>query len=131
MIGKGLEVTPMESFFLMILNNPTSLSGSEIVQNIKENLGINWTPSPGATYKILKSMEKKGYIEETTKVEEREDQRIRTYALTSRGKEILPIITKRILKIALFADSCCPNLREEKGESIRIIRIDKSKEDLK
>jgi DNA-binding PadR family transcriptional regulator len=129
MIGKGLEVTPMESFFLMILNSPTSLSGSEIVQNIKENLGINWTPSPGATYKILQSMEKKGYIEETTKTEEREDQRIRTYSLTSRGKEILPIITKRILKIALFADSCCPNLGDEMGESIRIIRIDKSKDD--
>ena len=76
MIGKGLEVTPMEAFFLMVLNNQTSLSGSEIVQSIRDNLGINWTPSPGATDKILQSMEKKKYIEETTQKEQRENQRI-------------------------------------------------------
>ncbi|MGC9781171.1 MAG: PadR family transcriptional regulator [Candidatus Heimdallarchaeota archaeon] len=124
MIGKGLNATPMEAFFLMVLNDPVSLSGSEIVQNIRDNLGLDWTPSPGATYKILQSMEKKGFIQETTKKEGREDQRIRTYNLTAKGKEILPIITSRILKIALFADSCCPNLSGEKSDSIRIIRID-------
>lgn len=127
MIGKGLDVTPMEAFFLMILNNRTSLSGAEIVQYIKENLGMNWTPSPGATYKILQSMEKKEYIKETTE-ESREDQRIRTYDLTKKGKEILPIITKRILKIALFADNCCAGIIDEKGSTIRVIRLDETKE---
>ncbi|MHA1127020.1 MAG: PadR family transcriptional regulator [Candidatus Heimdallarchaeota archaeon] len=126
MIGKGLEVTPMEAFFLMVLNNQTSISGSEIVQSIRDNLGLNWTPSPGATYKILQSMEKKEYIEETTQKEQREDQRIRTYNLTKKGKELLPIITSRILKIALFADSCCPNLSLEKGDMIKIIKVGES-----
>ena len=69
-------------------------------------------------------MEKKEYILETTKKEDREDQRIRTYTLTKKGKEILPKITSRILKIALFVDSCCPNLDLEKSDSIRIIKLD-------
>lgn len=108
MIGKDLNVTPMEAFFLMVLNTPESLSGSEIVTRIKENLGLNWAPSPGATYKILQSMEKKEFILETTKEEDREDQRVRTYKLSKKGKETIPIIASRIIKIALFVDECCP-----------------------
>ncbi len=127
MLGKDLDVTPMEVFFLMVLNIPESLSGSEIVQKIKENLGINWTPSAGATYKILQSIESKGFIQETTKEEERKDQRIRTYTLTEKGKEILPTISSRILKIAFFADSCCSNIDIEKRD-IRIIKINREKE---
>ncbi|MBN1328930.1 MAG: hypothetical protein JXA54_05605 [Candidatus Heimdallarchaeota archaeon] len=45
MIGKDIDVTPMEAFFLMVLNGQKSLSGSEIVQKIRENLGLNWVPS--------------------------------------------------------------------------------------
>ncbi|NHJ49645.1 MAG: hypothetical protein FK733_17780 [Asgard group archaeon] len=59
MLGKDLDVTPMEVFFIMVLSRPESLSGSEIVEKIKDNLGLDWTPSPGATYKILQSIEKK------------------------------------------------------------------------
>ncbi|HUT80064.1 MAG TPA: PadR family transcriptional regulator [Candidatus Bathyarchaeia archaeon] len=127
MIGKDIDVTPMEAFFLMVLNGKKSLSGSEIVQNIRENLGLNWTPSAGATYKILQSMEKKELIIETTQKEDREDQRMRTYAMAVKGKETLPIITKRILKIALFVDSCCPELISEEDNVIRIVRIGNGK----
>ncbi|MHA1112639.1 MAG: PadR family transcriptional regulator [Promethearchaeota archaeon] len=126
MIGKGLNVTPMEAFFLMVLNKPGSLSGSEIVHMIKEELGIDWTPSPGATYKVLQSMTNKGYITETTEKEERGDQRIRSYTLTEKGKNILPIITRRILKIALFADSCCADLSDNEDREIKIIRVGSS-----
>ncbi|NHJ04533.1 MAG: PadR family transcriptional regulator [Candidatus Heimdallarchaeota archaeon] len=122
MIGKDLDVTPMEAFFLMVLNTPESLSGSEIVLKIKENLGLNWTPSAGATYKILQSMEKKQFIQETTKEEDRNDQRLRTYNLSEKGKEILPIIASRIIKIALFVDSCCPQCSTEDGVIVKIVK---------
>ncbi|NHJ84979.1 MAG: hypothetical protein FK734_05925, partial [Asgard group archaeon] len=91
------------------------------------NLGLNWTPSAGATYKILQSMEKKELIFETTQKEDREDQRIRTYMLTDKGNETLPIITKRILKIALFVDSCCPELLNDDNSVIRIVKVSNGK----
>ena len=128
MIGKDLDVTPMEAFFLMALNTTESLSGSEIVLKIKKDLGLNWTPSPGATYKILQSMEKKQFIQETTKKEDRNDQRLRTYTLDEKGKEILPIIAKRIIKVALFLDKCFPQENFEGEVTIKIIKREPSKE---
>jgi DNA-binding PadR family transcriptional regulator len=112
MFGKNLEITPMESLFIMVLNNTVSLSGSEIVEKITSDLGDEWTPSPGATYKIIQSLEKKGYIQETTQKTNPKDQRIRTYALTSKGKDILPKLTSRVRKIVIFTSSCCPECCE-------------------
>ncbi|MBN1328929.1 MAG: hypothetical protein JXA54_05600 [Candidatus Heimdallarchaeota archaeon] len=80
-------------------------------------------PLAGVTYKILQSMEKKELILETTQKKDREDQRMRNYMLVEKGEETLPIITKRILKIALFADSCCPELLNDDNNVIRIVRI--------
>ncbi|NHJ86950.1 MAG: hypothetical protein FK734_15920 [Asgard group archaeon] len=128
MIGKDLDVTPMEAFFLMVLKTKKSQSGSEIVEQIQKNLGTSWAPSPGATYKILQSLEKKDLIKETTQKENREDKRIRTYDLTQKGLETLPVITKRILKIALFADSCCADLCVDNSNDIKIIRVYNSKD---
>ncbi|MHA2298751.1 MAG: PadR family transcriptional regulator [Candidatus Hodarchaeales archaeon] len=112
MLGKKIEITPMESLFLMVLHKSVSLSGSEIVQKLKEDLGDEWSPSPGATYKIVQSLEKKGFIQETTENEKRKDQRIRTYSLTTKGREIVPIITSRVRKVVIFISSCCPDCRD-------------------
>lgn len=108
MIGKNLEVTPTEALFLMALHSSPSLSGSGIINKLIEDLGDDWTPSPGAVYKMIQSLEKKGFIQETTEKEDRKDQRIRTYALTSRGREIVPKVTSRVRKIVVFMDECCP-----------------------
>ncbi|MFX0061202.1 MAG: PadR family transcriptional regulator [Candidatus Hermodarchaeota archaeon] len=112
MLGKNLEITPMEALFLMVLYNTPSLSGSEIVQNLRSNLGEDWSPSPGATYKTVQSLEKKGLIQETTQKANRKDQRIRTYSLTAKGKVMVPEVTSRVRKIVIFTNECCPEYCE-------------------
>ncbi|WP_371803706.1 PadR family transcriptional regulator [Candidatus Lokiarchaeum ossiferum] len=108
MFGKNLEITPTEAIFLLVLKKQDSISGSEIVESISSNLGSDWVPTPGATYKIIRSLENKGFIEETTGSEGRKDQRIRTYSLSSAGKSIVPKVSERFRKVVLFMDSCCP-----------------------
>ncbi|MFW9998449.1 MAG: PadR family transcriptional regulator [Candidatus Odinarchaeota archaeon] len=120
MLGKMMEITPTEALFLMVLHSTSSLSGSEIVQKLNEDLGKEWSPSPGATYKIIQSLEKKGLITETTE-ENRQDKRIRTYSLTARGRNMVPRVTSRIRKILIFASSCCP----ECSEGLVIVKSDK------
>ncbi len=118
MFGKNLEITPMEALFLMVLNRGESISGSEIVQKINEDLGTDWSPTPGATYKIVQSLEKKEFIKETTASEHRKDQRIRTYTLTKKGQGMIPTIAFRIRKIVAFTEDCCP------GEGMKLVLTD-------
>jgi DNA-binding PadR family transcriptional regulator len=112
MIGKDLEITPMQALFLLTLHNSSSLSGSEIVRQITTNLGEEWIPSPGATYKLIQTLQEKGLIEETTEEEKRLDKRIRTYSLTQNGKEMVAKVTMRLTKIAGFMATCCPEATE-------------------
>ena len=110
MFGKDLEVSPTESLFLLVLYNHTSLSGAEIVKNVKEQLGEEWSPTPGATYKIIQKLIEKSYINETTEKEKKErDKRIRTYSLTLEGREMVVKVIARMQKMIGFIDSCCPN----------------------
>jgi DNA-binding PadR family transcriptional regulator len=109
MLGKQINLTPTEALFVMALNNAGSLSGAEIVQKIGEDLGEEWLPSAGSTYKIVQSLESKGFIEETTDEENRSDQRIRTYSLTPEGMDMLPKVGTRFRKLILFASECCPD----------------------
>jgi DNA-binding PadR family transcriptional regulator len=122
MIGKDLEITPTQALFLIALQdaeiNPDkdgsaeqgsqSLSGSEIVEKITVELGEEWKPSAGATYKIVQALETKGYIQETTEEENRKDQRKRTYSLTSEGREMVTKVALRAGKLFYFMASCCP-----------------------
>ncbi|MFW9856679.1 MAG: PadR family transcriptional regulator [Candidatus Thorarchaeota archaeon] len=109
MIGKNIEITSLEALFLMSLYNSSSLSGTEIVKKIRNDLGENWTPTTGATYKIVQSLSEKGYIKETT-LDARKDKRIRTYALTLKGKEMVTEVTMRVQKILGFLVDCCPDV---------------------
>lgn len=110
MFGKNLAVTPTESLFLLVLYNNTSLSGSEIVKYVKEDLGEEWSPTSGATYKIIRNLIEKGYIHETTEKEKKDrDKRIRTYTLTSEGKSMVIKIINRMRKMIGFMESCCPD----------------------
>ncbi|MFX1283420.1 MAG: PadR family transcriptional regulator [Promethearchaeota archaeon] len=110
MFGKNLAVTPTESLFLLVLYNNTSLSGSEIVKYVKDDLGEEWSPTSGATYKIIRNLIEKGYIHETTEKEKKDrDKRIRTYTLTSEGKSMVIKIINRMRKMIGFMESCCPD----------------------
>jgi DNA-binding PadR family transcriptional regulator len=118
MFGKNLDVTPTESLFLLVLYNHTNLSGSEIVKYVKEDLGENWSPTPGATYKIIRNLIDKGYIRETTKKEKEDrDKRIRRYSLTLEGSTMVVKIISRMRKMIGFMESCCPE-----GNGVIIVR---------
>jgi DNA-binding PadR family transcriptional regulator len=118
MFGKNLDVTPTESLFLLVLYNQTSLSGSEIVKYVKEDLGEEWSPTPGATYKIIHNLIEKGYLHETTEKEKMDrDKRIRTYTLTSEGTNMVIKVITRMRKMIGFMESCCPD-----GEGVIIVK---------
>ena len=108
LIGKDLNITSAETLFMLALKASGSISGSEIVKKITNELGEEWIPTPGATYKILQSLQKKELIQETTESEEIEDQRIRVYKLTEKGRENADILCQRITKLFIFMNSCCP-----------------------
>lgn len=125
MFGKNLEVTPTEALFLLVLYNNKNISGSEIVSQVKENLGEDWSPTPGATYKILHKLVEKELILETTNTEEEErDQRIKTYSLSSEGKMMVIKVIARMQKVIGFVDSCCP----EGADQIIIMKRSESDE---
>ncbi|MHA1968013.1 MAG: PadR family transcriptional regulator [Candidatus Hodarchaeales archaeon] len=110
MFGKDLEVSSSESLFLLVLYNHSSLSGAEIVRSVKEDLGEEWSPTPGATYKIIQKLIGKGYLIETTEKEKKDrDKRIRKYSLTQEGKYMVSKVTIRMHKMVDFLDSCCPD----------------------
>jgi DNA-binding PadR family transcriptional regulator len=122
--GKNLEVTPTEALFLLVLQNQSDLSGTEIVSMVKNELGKEWSPTPGATYKIIKNLLDKGYIDDTTnKDEENRDERIKTYSLTADGRNIVIKIVARMQKVVGFLDTCCPD------GSGRIVIVNKSESD--
>ncbi|MFX0086870.1 MAG: PadR family transcriptional regulator [Candidatus Hodarchaeota archaeon] len=110
MFGKDLEITPTESLFLLILFNDENLSGSDIIKSVKDDLGEEWSPTPGATYKIIQKLIEKNYISETTEIEKKDrDKRIRTYSLTHEGRKMVVKVIARIQRMVGFIDSCCPN----------------------
>ena len=88
MIGKNLEVSQLEALFLISLHSDENMTGSSIAKKIVEDLGEEWTPSSGAIYKTLDKLRNNGFIEDTTP-ENPDDQRVRTYSLTKKGKQEL------------------------------------------
>ncbi len=124
MFGKDLEITPTESLFLLILFNDENLSGADIIKSVKDDLGEEWSPTPGATYKIIQKLIEKNYINETTEIEKKDrDKRIRTYSLTPEGRKMVVKVIARMQKMIGFIDSCCPN-----GGSIVIVKRPESDE---
>ena len=124
-LGKNLEITPTEALFILVLHNQ-NLSGSEIVKKVREDLGDEWSPSPGATYNIMKSLLDKDLIQETTNTDEnKRDKRIRTYSLTDEGRSMVLKVTGRMRKMIGFVDQCCP---DGNGGMIIIKKSDSEKE---
>lgn len=122
MLGKNLDITPTEALFLLVLHNSGPLAGYEIVNRLQETLGEDWSPSAGATYKIIQSLTEKEMIEEKTNVdpnirttkEGERDQRIKTYKLTSKGSDMVLKVTTRMSRVIGFIESCCPDATDFK-----------------
>ena len=107
MIGRNFEVSQLEALFLISLHNNKSMTGSAIAKKITIDLGKDWAPSSGAIYKTLDKLKNNGFIEDTTS-DSMNDKRLRTYALTIKGKQIVPKLASRIQKFVLFVEDCCP-----------------------
>jgi len=60
------------------------MSGSEIMEEIKEQTGGRWKPSPGSIYPLLAWLQENSYTQEIPR-EERDV--IKRYALTEKGKK--------------------------------------------
>jgi DNA-binding PadR family transcriptional regulator len=125
--GKKLAISPTKIIFLLVLKSAQSLSGSQIVNNIKTQLGEEWKPTPGATYKILSSLEDDGYILETTGSENIKDQRIRKYSITDKGTKIIPEVSSRFNKVFMFMQDCCPGC----CDNTIVLKINKEKKEEK
>ena len=114
------EFTSIQTIFLFVLHKHPSITGSEIVSIIETEIGKDWVPTAGATYKILKRLLKLGCINETT-VTENTDGRKRTYELSSCGKAFVKDQTERMLRLVGFFYDCCP----EYATDYQVLKISK------
>jgi DNA-binding PadR family transcriptional regulator len=61
------------------------MSGTEIAEQIEEQTGGRWKPSPGSIYPLLAWMQKKGFTKESLKGEEG----LKRYSFTVEGSKFL------------------------------------------
>jgi len=72
------------------LLSESSLSGTDLAQQIRRVTGGEWTPGPGSIYLMLGELLKKGLINELPK----RDGNMRRYIISGKGKEELSRLTK-------------------------------------
>ena len=101
------DLTSSQSLFLFVLFSNPDKSASEIVDKLEKRLGNEVVPTPGARYKILKKLEDKGLIEETTEIEQRKDKRKRTYKITKEGSKAVKVQIERMEAMFYFITECC------------------------
>ena len=68
-------------FLVLKLLAEKSMSGVEIVEEISQESGERWKPSPGSIYPLLAQLQNKGYTEELPA----EESGLKRYALTEKG----------------------------------------------
>jgi len=68
----------------------SSLSGTDLANQIRRVTGGEWNPGPGSIYLILRELLKKGLITELPKRE----GNVRRYIISGKGKEELARLTK-------------------------------------
>ncbi|OLS26244.1 MAG: hypothetical protein HeimC3_10230 [Candidatus Heimdallarchaeota archaeon LC_3] len=121
---KNEKVSPLQSMFLFVLFNSQPLSGAEIVKRLEKDIGQEWVPSAGARYKILQYLESEKLIEKTiSKGQDPVDKRVSKYRLSTKGKDMVEILSNQVSKVVAFVSDCCPQY----CDNVLIIR----KEDLK
>jgi DNA-binding PadR family transcriptional regulator len=69
----------------------SSLSGTDLAEQIRRVTGGEWNPGPGSIYLLLKELLKKGMITELPKRE----GNVRRYIISGKGKEELTRLTKQ------------------------------------
>ena len=84
-IGKTVGVPRgLLRFLVLKMLSEKPMSGAEIAEQIKEQTGGRWKPSPGSIYPLLASMLNKGFTEETP-----EGDGLKRYSFTVEGSKFL------------------------------------------
>ena len=72
-------------YYMLKLLAAKPLSGSEIMETIKEETDGRWKPSPGSVYPLLSLLQDRGYVEELPK----DKSGKKRYQITKQGKKFL------------------------------------------
>ena len=124
---KNDKVSPLQSMFLFVLFNSRPLSGAEIVKRLEKDIGEEWVPSAGARYKILQYLESEKFIDKVvSKGQDPDDKRVSKYHLSTKGKEMVEIMSKQVNKVVAFVSDCCP----EYCDNVLIVKKEDLKKDL-
>jgi len=70
-------------YYVLKLLKEKPMSGSEIMEEIRKEMGGQWKPSPGSVYPLLAWLQDNGYIKEIPK----EEGGIKRYMLTEQGEK--------------------------------------------
>jgi len=103
--------------------NQKPMSGSELMDEIHNNTGGTWKPSPGSIYPLLAWLQDNSYIKELPT-----ENGFKRYELTQNGKDLLEEQTKirenfsqnAGFMASPFFDRFFSNVPEEKSKQIRI-----------
>lgn len=77
-------------FAALKMLSESSLSGTNLAQEIRRVTDGEWNPGPGSIYPVLEDLRKKGLITELPKRE----GNVRRYIISGKGKEELSRLTK-------------------------------------
>lgn len=113
------ELTSIQTIFLFVLHRHPNSTGTDIVSIIEKEIGKDWIPTPGATYKILSRLHSAGCIIETTDLNNSTDGRKRTYELSQCGYDFVKQQSDRMLRLVGFLYDCCPQY----STTYKIIRV--------
>ncbi len=95
-MGKSMKRGFLSSLVLIVLNKEPA-HGYKLIQEIKERTDERWVPTAASIYPLLKSFTDKGLIrivkpEEMGEQEKESERPTKTYAITSRGEELIQLL---------------------------------------
>jgi DNA-binding PadR family transcriptional regulator len=97
------ELSPVQ-FLLLLLLSRKPAHGYELFKKINEGFGERWKLNPGAIYKTLAKLSKKGYIRQ----KETKDGKT-VYETTADGEKALVEGLKWSADWVEFTKKCCPS----------------------
>lgn len=88
-------ITNLTKLYVLLILSRGPAHGYDIMKEFKAATGK--TLSPGQIYPLLSAMQRKGFVEMSTKIEGRRLRKI--YSLTEKGKEFADGLKSKIVKL--------------------------------
>ncbi|MFD1737305.1 PadR family transcriptional regulator [Bacillus salitolerans] len=112
-VSKYLPLTHTTYYILISLISP--LHGYGIMQKVEEISGGEIKLGPGTLYGALSKLEKQGII---TKIDEVDEERRKSYVLTTLGTELVKLEFLRIKKLIEVSTSIVNKLEVDQNDKI-------------